>query len=73
MPLNFAPKGKLMEISKLYLDLKTKRHLENLGVIEGGSIMLMNDSGHDVIVKVKESRLAFNKSLAMKIEVKEVI
>lgn len=67
MPLVAAPIGTDMKITKVLTDEKTKRHLENLGILAGGTIMLISESKGDLIVKIKDGRIALNKQLAMKI------
>lgn len=67
MALAFAPFGREMKITKIIADEKTKRHLENLGLLVGSSIVSMFDNKGDVVIKVRDSKLALNKTLAMKI------
>ena len=67
MPLVVAPLGREMKIRKVVTDEKTKRHLENLGVLVGGSVTLLSASGGDVVIRVKEGRIALNRLLATKI------
>ncbi len=69
MALAFAPFGRELKIVKINADDKTRRHLENLGLLVGAGVMSMYDICGDVIVKVKDCKLALNKSLAMKIQV----
>ncbi|MFA5448964.1 MAG: FeoA family protein [Clostridia bacterium] len=69
IPLAVAPIGKEMTIAKIITDTKTKRHLENLGILVGGEVSSMADSAGNLILKIKEGRLAINKELAMKIYV----
>ena len=42
-----------------------KRHLENLGFVEGSNITVVSVSGGNVIVNVKESRIAISKEMAI--------
>ena len=67
MPLAFAPFDKELTVTKILADEKTKRHLENLGIIIGCHITSLVDQNGSVILKVKDTRLAINKSLAQKI------
>ncbi len=69
MALAFAPFGKELRIIKINADEKTRRHLENLGILVGADVISMYDISGDVIVKVKDCKLALNKCLAMKIQV----
>lgn len=67
MPVVVAPIGEELTISKVVADEKTKRHLENLGLLAGEKITLITESNGDIIVKVKDGRLALNRQLATKI------
>lgn len=69
MALAFAPIGKKCTVTDIRCDEKTKRHLSNLGILVGSEISAVSDQGGDVIVLIKEARLAMNRALAMKITV----
>lgn len=69
MALAFAPFGKEVTIVKIMADNKTKKHLENLGVIVGGNVTSIMDHNGSVILKIRDTRLALNKALALKIQV----
>ncbi|MDR3263490.1 MAG: ferrous iron transport protein A [Clostridiales bacterium] len=69
MTLAFAPFGREMIIKQINADDKTKRHLENLGMAVGGSVTSMFDSDGNVVLKIKDCRVALNRALAMKIVV----
>lgn len=67
MPVVVAPIGEEMTITKVIANEKTKRHLENLGILSGEKITLVNECNGDIIVKIKDGRIALNNMLAMKI------
>ena len=67
IPLNFAELGKDVVIKKIGGSPEVKKHLENLGFSAGGVATLINTTGGNVIVKVKESRIALDSKLANKI------
>ena len=67
IPLNFAEVGKECVIKKIGGSPEVKMHLENLGFSIGGSATLINTVGGNVIVKVKESRVALDSRMANKI------
>ena len=69
MPLSIAPRGTTLKIMKTHVDEKVKRHLANLGILVGAEITMLNEQAGDVIVKVKDCKLALNKQLATKIMV----
>lgn len=67
MPIYIAPKGAELQIRKVGADDKVRKHLQELGITEGGKITLISSSGGSVIVIVKEGRLCLDKTLASKI------
>ena len=46
-----------------------KKHLENLGFVVGGDVKVLTAVGENVIVKVKEARIAISAEMAQKIYV----
>ncbi|MBR7072924.1 MAG: ferrous iron transport protein A [Eubacterium sp.] len=48
---------------------EVKKHLENLGFIVGDAVSVISEQNGNIIVKVKESRVAISKEMAMKIYV----
>lgn len=70
MPLIIAPENVELRIVKVLVsDEKTKRHLENLGILTNSIITILSRQHGDIIVKVKDGRLALNKETAEKIHV----
>ncbi len=69
IPLVYADKEEELIIKKIGGSDEVKRHLENLGFTVGGSVSVINSLGGNVIVKVKESRIAINEDLARRIMV----
>ena len=69
MPLVYAAPGEESIIKKIGGNDEVKRHLENLGFTTGGSVTLISSVGGNVIVKVKESRIALDEALARKVMV----
>lgn len=67
MPLNLADPGEEMIIRKVGGKPEVKQHLENLGFVVGGTVSLISEMGGNVIVNVKESRVAISKEMAAKI------
>lgn len=67
MPIVFAPINQTLRIVKVLLDDKTKHHLENLGIIVNAEIKVLSHLNGDIIIKVKDGRLAINKETASKI------
>lgn len=69
MPLNLANAGETQIIRKIGGNPEVKKHLENLGFTVGGEISILSALGGNLIVKVKESRVAVSDELARKIMV----
>mgnify|MGYP002624220612 FL=1 len=69
IPLIVADKDKEQIIKKIGGNEEVKRHLANLGFVVGGTITIVNSLAGNVIVKVKESRVAINEDMARKIMV----
>lgn len=67
MPLTFAVIGEENIIRKIGGKQEVRAHLENLGFNVGGAVTVLNTIGGNVIVKVKESRIAISKEMAQKI------
>ena len=69
MPLVLASVGETQIVKKIGGNPETKRHLEDLGFTVGGEVSIVSTLGGNVIVKVKESRVAVSDELARKIMV----
>ncbi len=69
MPLMYATPGEEVIIKKIGGNPEIKRHIEDLGFTVGGSVALVSAISGNVIVKVKESRIALDEKLAGKIMV----
>ena len=68
-PLIMANAGEENVIRKVGGSSETKKHLEDLGFVPGSTVTVMNVIGGNLIVKVKESRVAISKEMAVKIMV----
>ncbi len=64
MPLTFANVGEENTIRKVGGNEETRRFLENLGFVSGAKIMVLSQIGGNVIVNVKDSRVAVNAEMA---------
>ena len=69
MPLVFAEAGQPQIIRKIGGNPEVKKHLEDLGFNVGGEVSVVNTLNGNLIVKVKESRVAVSGELARKIMV----
>ena len=69
MPLMLAGIGEENTIKKIGVSPEIKKHLEDLGFVVGGSVTVVNALGGNVIVNVKESRVAISEEMARRIMV----
>lgn len=69
MPLSMVKTGEMSVIKKVGGKEETRRFLENLGFVTGGIVTVVNEIGGNLIVNVKDSRVAINKDMANKIMV----
>lgn len=69
MPLSMVKEGKPNIIKKIGGKEETRRFLENLGFVTGGTVVVVSEIGGNIIVNVKDSRVAIGKDMASKIMV----
>ncbi len=69
MPLTFAGIGEENTIVKVGGRDDTRKFLESLGFVAGGAVSVVSDTGGNLIVNVKDSRVAIGKDMASKIYV----
>ena len=69
IPLCYAEKGETQIVKKIGGSPEIKLHLESLGFNVGGEVMIVNSLGENIIVKVKEARVALSDGLARRIMV----
>ncbi|MCR5847323.1 MAG: ferrous iron transport protein A [Lachnospiraceae bacterium] len=67
MPLILAEPGEEQIIKKIGGSPEVRKHLEDLGFNVGGNVSVVNTLGGNLIVKIKESRVAVSEELARKI------
>lgn len=67
MPLTMADVGESITIKRVGGREETRKFLENLGFVTGGTVTLVSQAGGNVIVNVKDSRVAIGKDMANKI------
>lgn len=67
LPLMLATVGEEYIIKKVGGSPEVKKHLENLGFVVGSSVTVINAIGGNIIVKVKEARVAISREMAQKI------
>ena len=66
MPLTMVPTGEPNVIKKIGGKEETRRFLENLGFVTGGMVTVVSEIGGNMIVNVKDSRVAIGKDIDRK-------
>ena len=69
MPLTLGMFGGKMVIKRIAGNTQMKKHLENLGFVVGGEISIISEIAGNIIVNVKESRIAVSREIAQRIHV----
>lgn len=69
MPLALADVGEENTIKKIGGSPEVKKHLENLGFVVGGSVTIITALNGNVIVNVKDARVAISEEMARRIMV----
>ncbi len=67
MPLSLAAHGEESLIRKVGGSPETKKHLEDLGFVAGSAVTVVSSMNGNLIVKVKEARVAISEEMARKI------
>ncbi|MBO4839292.1 MAG: ferrous iron transport protein A [Clostridia bacterium] len=69
LPLCFVDDGEETTVKKISGLPEVKKHLENLGFVPGSTVSVISKTGGNLIVKVKECRIAVSEEMARKIMV----
>ena len=69
LPLTLANIGEEQMIHKVGVSPEVKKHLEDMGFVAGGMVTVVSSLNGNVIVKVKEARVAISEEMARKIMV----
>ena len=67
LPLTMASQGEPMTIKKIGGKQETKKFLETLGFVVGGTVTVVSEINGNMIVNVKDSRVAIGKDMANRI------
>ncbi len=67
MPLSMANVGESVSIKRITGNDETRQHLSELGFIIGEIIRIVSKNGGNLIINVKDSRIALDKTLANRI------
>lgn len=69
VPLSYADVGAEQIVRKVGGSPEVKKHLEDLGFVVGGTVTLISEIGGNLIIRVKDSRIALSREMAQKIMV----
>lgn len=70
MPLVMIKENEIVEIIKITAKPEQKKHLEELGFLEGTQVNVISNNDGDIILKIKGYKLTMTKEMAQKIIVK---
>ena len=69
MPLTMAKPGETVVIRKITGKDEVRQHLAELGFVVGAQVKVVSEMGGNLILSVKDSRIALDKTMAMRIMV----
>lgn len=68
MPLAFACAGEALSVIRIASsDAKLKKHLEDIGIVAGAKLIPLSQSDGNMIVRIRDSRIAINMGVAKNI------
>ncbi|MGI5892144.1 MAG: FeoA family protein [Bacillota bacterium] len=67
MPLTMVKAGEISNIKKITGKDETKRFLANLGFVEGENITVVSEIAGNMIINIKDTRIALDRSMANRI------
>ncbi|EKQ51285.1 MULTISPECIES: FeoA family protein [unclassified Clostridium] len=67
MPLILAVKGNELNIKKITGNDETRKFLNSLGFVAGETVKIVSELGGNLIINIKDSRVALDKSMASRI------
>ena len=68
MPITMANPGQSVLVKKISGKDETRRHLNELGLVEGDMITVVQNNKGNAILQVKDGRIALDQKLAMRIQ-----
>ena len=72
LPLTFVKTGDFAKVIKVSGKDNVKKHLADLGFVDGTIVNVISSHGGDIILNVKDSRLAVTREMADKIMIELV-
>ena len=68
MPITMANPGEPVEVKRITGKDETRRHLNELGMVEGDQITVVQNNGGNMILQVKSGRIALDERLASRVQ-----
>lgn len=69
MALTVAPRGDMLTVSRITGKEKTRQFLKTLGFTEGERVSVITEMGGNMIVSIRNSRIALDRDMARRIQV----
>ena len=69
MPLTFLKPGESSLITRVGGSAETRQFLENLGFVVGTPVTVVSEMGGNIIVSIRDSRVAISREMAVRISV----
>jgi ferrous iron transport protein A len=69
MPLTMVKAGEENSIKRVGGKAETRQFLENLGFVAGSMVSVISENGGNLIVRIRDSRVAISREMASKIVV----
>ena len=67
-PIILVAPGETVVIKQISGKDETRRHLNELGLVEGDSVTVVQNNNGNMILQVKSGRIALDRQLAMRIK-----
>ncbi|MBQ6361788.1 MAG: ferrous iron transport protein A [Lachnospiraceae bacterium] len=68
MPITMAKPGERVQVKRLAGKDEVRRHLNELGLVEGDYVTVIQNNNGNLIMQVKDGRIALDEKLAMRIQ-----
>ncbi len=68
MPITMAAPGDTILVKRITGKDETRHHLHELGLMEGDQITVVQNNSGNLILQVKDGRIALDERLAMRIQ-----
>ncbi len=68
MPITMANPGESVKVMRISGKDETRRHLNELGLVEGDTITVVQNNSGNMILQVKSGRIALDEKLAARVQ-----